>query len=148
MVPMQRHAFPSSRLHVKPQYFWNWQLTNPNSKKKVFFSFDMLGVVRNRIFCVTVFLVKLLFTDFRLAMKCVFEPATAYRHRLTGPGAWPGARDAIMGQIERTYYPLTDGQYFARQSKKRSSPWKQLLLIGIILSVGLKLALTVMPDYI
>ena len=49
---------------------------------------------------------KLALTDPRLAWECFFGPGTPYQYRLMGPGAWKGARQAIMTQWDRTYYPL------------------------------------------
>lgn len=84
-----------------------------------------------RVQSVTLFLVKLLLTDFELGKKLLFEPSTSYQYRLCGPGAWLGARDAIMGQIQRTYYPLTDGRYVFRQQQGLAL-WKPLLLLAFV----------------
>uniref|UniRef100_K7FK79 Dimethylaniline monooxygenase [N-oxide-forming] n=1 Tax=Pelodiscus sinensis TaxID=13735 RepID=K7FK79_PELSI len=48
----------------------------------------------------------LLFTDPVLAMKIFFGPCTAYQYRLTGPGKWDGARNAILTQWDRTIKPM------------------------------------------
>ncbi|KAJ8303793.1 hypothetical protein KUTeg_018716 [Tegillarca granosa] len=47
-----------------------------------------------------------LLTDPKLALKCIFGPCTPYQFRLTGPRNWNGAREAIMTQWDRTFYPL------------------------------------------
>ena len=52
------------------------------------------------------FSVKLFLTDPKLGWECFFGPGTPYQYRLMGPGAWKGARKAIMAQWDRTYYPL------------------------------------------
>ena len=84
----------------------------------------------------------MLLTDYRLAMKCFFEPATNYRYRLTGPGAWEGAREAIMSQIDRTYYPLTDGQYMRKQKTQSSSnTWTLWIWVAIVMAVVVKFTL-------
>lgn len=49
---------------------------------------------------------KLFLTDPVLALKCIFDPCTPYQYRLHGPGAWTGARKAIMTQWDRTVAPL------------------------------------------
>lgn len=49
---------------------------------------------------------KLLLTDIKLAFQCYFGPCTPYQFRLMGPGAWKGARHAILTQWDRTYQPL------------------------------------------
>lgn len=48
--------------------------------------------------------------DPKLAIKCFFGPCTPYQFRLTGPGAWQGAREAILTQWDRTYKPLKTRQ--------------------------------------
>jgi len=53
--------------------------------------------------CITV---RLLVTDPRLAMEVYFGLATPYQYRLVGPGAWCGARDAILSAHERILQPL------------------------------------------
>ncbi|XP_045199208.2 flavin-containing monooxygenase 5-like [Mercenaria mercenaria] len=49
---------------------------------------------------------QLLLRDPKLAAECYFGPCTPYQYRLMGPGAWQGARNAIMTQWDRTYQPL------------------------------------------
>ncbi|KAG8436657.1 hypothetical protein GDO86_007668 [Hymenochirus boettgeri] len=51
-------------------------------------------------------LFKLFITDPVLAMKVLFGPCNAYQYRLTGPGKFPGAREAIMTQWKRIEKPL------------------------------------------
>ena len=48
----------------------------------------------------------MLFRDPLLTFKCIFGPCTPYQYRLEGPGAWKGARKAIMTQWDRTLAPL------------------------------------------
>ncbi|XP_055438196.1 flavin-containing monooxygenase 1 isoform X3 [Bubalus kerabau] len=48
-------------------------------------------------------LFSLLLTDPRLALAIFFGPCTPYQFRLTGPGKWEGARNAIMTQWDRTF---------------------------------------------
>uniref|UniRef100_A0A3B4AJA6 Flavin-containing monooxygenase n=1 Tax=Periophthalmus magnuspinnatus TaxID=409849 RepID=A0A3B4AJA6_9GOBI len=48
----------------------------------------------------------LFLTDPRLAMQVLFGPCTPYQYRLTGPGRWSGARQAILSQWERMYEPF------------------------------------------
>uniref|UniRef100_A0ACB8F2H1 Uncharacterized protein n=1 Tax=Sphaerodactylus townsendi TaxID=933632 RepID=A0ACB8F2H1_9SAUR len=48
----------------------------------------------------------LLLSDPTLAMKIFFGPCSSFQFRLVGPGKWPGARDAIMNQWERTLKPM------------------------------------------
>lgn len=44
--------------------------------------------------------------DPRLAWEVFFGPCTPYQYRLTGPGKWDGARNAILTQWDRTMKPL------------------------------------------
>ncbi|ETE65079.1 Dimethylaniline monooxygenase [N-oxide-forming] 3, partial [Ophiophagus hannah] len=44
----------------------------------------------------------LFLTDPWLALKVFFGPCSPYQFRLTGPGKWDGARDAILTQWDRT----------------------------------------------
>ncbi|KAJ1173082.1 hypothetical protein NDU88_004923 [Pleurodeles waltl] len=44
-------------------------------------------------------------TDPKLAKEVFFGPSTPYQFRLTGPGKWDGARNAILTQWERTLKP-------------------------------------------
>ncbi|NWW61973.1 FMO5 monooxygenase, partial [Ifrita kowaldi] len=43
----------------------------------------------------------LFLTDPKLALEVVFGPCTPYQYRLRGPGAWAGAREAILTQQQR-----------------------------------------------
>lgn len=43
----------------------------------------------------------MLLTDPRLALSIFFGPCTPYHFRLTGPGKWEGARNAILTQWDR-----------------------------------------------
>uniref|UniRef100_A0A8D2DTU9 Dimethylaniline monooxygenase [N-oxide-forming] n=1 Tax=Sciurus vulgaris TaxID=55149 RepID=A0A8D2DTU9_SCIVU len=47
-------------------------------------------------------LFSLLLTDPRLALAIFFGPCSSYQFRLTGPGKWEGARNAILTQWDRT----------------------------------------------
>ncbi|XP_077132542.1 flavin-containing monooxygenase 3-like [Ranitomeya variabilis] len=49
---------------------------------------------------------KLFLTDPVLAWKVVFGPCNPYQFRLTGPGKWAGAREAIFTQWDRIKKPL------------------------------------------
>ncbi|XP_012413209.1 flavin-containing monooxygenase 1 isoform X2 [Trichechus manatus latirostris] len=48
-------------------------------------------------------LFSMLLTDPRLALTVFFGPCSPYQFRLTGPGKWKGARNAIMTQWDRTF---------------------------------------------
>ncbi|XP_071421435.1 flavin-containing monooxygenase 5-like isoform X2 [Pithys albifrons albifrons] len=51
-------------------------------------------------------LLTLFLTDPKLAMEVLFGPCTPYQYRLRGPGAWAGARKAILTQQQRIIKPL------------------------------------------
>ncbi|XP_029818088.1 dimethylaniline monooxygenase [N-oxide-forming] 5 [Manacus vitellinus] len=51
-------------------------------------------------------LLTLFLTDPRLALEVAFGPCTPYQYRLRGPGAWAGAREAILTQQQRIIKPL------------------------------------------
>ena len=44
--------------------------------------------------------------DPKLGLKVLFGPCTPCQFRLTGPGKWAGARDAIMTTMDRVRFPL------------------------------------------
>ncbi|XP_023139610.2 flavin-containing monooxygenase 5-like isoform X2 [Amphiprion ocellaris] len=45
-------------------------------------------------------------TDPKLALQVFYGPATPYQYRLTGPGRWAGARQAILTQWDRVIQPF------------------------------------------
>ncbi|KAL1022505.1 hypothetical protein UPYG_G00028580 [Umbra pygmaea] len=48
----------------------------------------------------------LFLTDYPLFKKVLWGPVTAYQYRLTGPGKWSGARQAIFTQLDRVFQPF------------------------------------------
>ena len=57
-------------------------------------------------------------TDPKLAAQCYFGPCTPYQYRLAGPGAWKGARDAILTIWDRYNYPLNTRECNVPEEKK------------------------------
>ncbi|KAI1236538.1 hypothetical protein IHE44_0014788 [Lamprotornis superbus] len=51
-------------------------------------------------------LLTLFLTDPKLAVEVAFGPCTPYQYRLRGPGAWAGAREAILTQQQRVVRAL------------------------------------------
>ncbi|XP_074120734.1 dimethylaniline monooxygenase [N-oxide-forming] 4-like [Sminthopsis crassicaudata] len=51
-------------------------------------------------------ILSLFLKDPRLGKEVFFGPCTSYQYRLTGPGKWDGARNAILTQWDRTLKPL------------------------------------------
>ena len=78
-------------------------------------------------------LLTLFLTDPKLALEVTFGPCTPYQYRLRGPGAWPGAREAILTQRQRIIKPL---QTRAGDRPARSSTvphiFKVFFSIGLI----------------
>jgi hypothetical protein len=64
------------------------------------------GKLENNYVLPSCFTEQMFLKDPKLAIKCFFGPCTPYQFRLTGPGAWQGAREAILTQWDRTYKPL------------------------------------------
>ncbi|NXI03795.1 FMO5 monooxygenase, partial [Pachycephala philippinensis] len=77
----------------------------------------------------------LFFTDPKLALEVVFGPCTPYQYRLRGPGAWAGAREAILTQRQRVVRGL---QPRARRRPARSSAVPYVLTV--LFSIGMILA--------
>ncbi|XP_044157707.1 dimethylaniline monooxygenase [N-oxide-forming] 2-like isoform X2 [Bufo gargarizans] len=50
-------------------------------------------------------IMRLLITDPKLGLMVFFGPCTPYQYRLTGPGKWSGAKNAILTQWSRTLNP-------------------------------------------
>ncbi|XP_030061708.1 dimethylaniline monooxygenase [N-oxide-forming] 5 [Microcaecilia unicolor] len=72
----------------------------------------------------------LFLTDPKLAREVFFGPCTPYQFRLTGPGKWSGARQAILTQWNRTVKP-TRTRDIANYLNRSSVPvW--LKLFGLI----------------
>ncbi|KAI3368948.1 hypothetical protein L3Q82_025921 [Scortum barcoo] len=73
---------------------------------------------------------RLLVGDPALWVKVIFGPCTPYQYRLTGPGWWAGARQAILTQWERVAQPFRTRAVPEEESRPSVlfSPW--LLTIG------------------
>ncbi|XP_074078092.1 putative dimethylaniline monooxygenase [N-oxide-forming] 6 isoform X2 [Macrotis lagotis] len=68
----------------------------------------------------------LFLTDPKLAVEVYFGPCSPYQFRLTGPGKWDGARNAILTQWDRTMKPMRTRIISGPQ---RPQPFFQLLKI-------------------
>ena len=76
------------------------------------------------------FAVRLLATDPRLAVAVYFGLFTPYQYRLVGPGAWRGARDAMLSARERMLQPLmTRSVAVATNDSSSSSSSRRSLLV-------------------
>jgi len=66
-------------------------------------------------------LLTLFLTDPKLALEVAFGPCTPYQYRLRGPGAWPGAREAILTQRQRIIKPLQT-RHMEKQASAHAMP--------------------------
>ena len=74
---------------------------------------------------------QLLKTDPWLAMTMYFGPMTSYQMRVMGHGAWPGAKQAIMGTWDRVVTPFNS----RKLQEKPRSVMKSLLLYAVAIAV-------------
>ncbi|XP_027514284.1 dimethylaniline monooxygenase [N-oxide-forming] 5-like isoform X1 [Corapipo altera] len=72
-------------------------------------------------------LLTLFLTDPRLALEVAFGPCTPYQYRLRGPGAWAGAREAILTQRQRVVRAL--------QPRGRARPSALLRILKVLFSI-------------
>lgn len=85
-------------------------------------------------------LLSLLLRDPVLWMKVFFGPCTPYQFRLTGPGRWAGARQAILTQWERVVQPFRTREVPEPKTRRSilRSPWLLTfggtLIMAVILS--------------
>lgn len=75
-------------------------------------------------------LLRLLLTDPVLWVKALFGPCTPYQYRLTGPGRWAGARQAILSQWDRVAQPLRTRAVPEPESRPSFFPSSYLLIFG------------------
>jgi len=78
-------------------------------------------------------LLKLWITDPKLAYHVLFDMYTPFQNRLVGPGAWPGAREAIITSMDRVRCPYKTRKPAQNHSETRL--WAKIILFGIILLV-------------
>lgn len=81
-------------------------------------------------------LFSLLLTDPRLAFTIFFGPCTPYQFRLTGPGKWKGARNAILTQWDRTF-KVTKTRIVQESPSPFASLLKLLSLLALLLAIFL-----------
>jgi len=81
-------------------------------------------------------------TDPRLAVAVYFGLTTPYQYRLVGPGAWRGARDAILSARERILQPLMTRRVVIATNDNR---WRSLLVLLFFSGALLALAWMLYP---
>nr|XP_045248612.1 dimethylaniline monooxygenase [N-oxide-forming] 1 isoform X2 [Macaca fascicularis] len=84
-------------------------------------------------------LFSMLLTDPHLALTVFFGPCSPYQFRLTGPGKWEGARNAIMTQWDRTF-KVTKG----RVVQESPSPFESFLKLFSFLALLVAIFLIVL----
>ncbi|KAM4641596.1 flavin-containing monooxygenase 5-like [Discoglossus pictus] len=75
-----------------------------------------------------------LITDPKLAHELFFGPCSPYQYRLTGPGKWSGAREALLTQRDRIIKP-TKTRVLSDPPEKPKSPIPFLLKILAIFAL-------------
>uniref|UniRef100_A0A674GWY2 Flavin-containing monooxygenase n=1 Tax=Taeniopygia guttata TaxID=59729 RepID=A0A674GWY2_TAEGU len=80
-------------------------------------------------------LLSLFLTDPRLAMEVAFGPCTPYQYRLRGPGAWAGARAAILSQRQRVVRALQP-----RASRHPARPSAAPHVLTVLFSIAMIVA--------
>lgn len=77
---------------------------------------------------------KLLLTDPKLGLSVAFGACTPYQYRLSGPGKWAGARQAILTQWDRVAQPMQTRPCNEPECR-RSFMWP-LILLGAAVGVA------------
>uniref|UniRef100_A0A667YH21 Flavin-containing monooxygenase n=1 Tax=Myripristis murdjan TaxID=586833 RepID=A0A667YH21_9TELE len=78
---------------------------------------------------------RLLLRDPVLVLKVFLGPYTPYQFRLTGPGRWAGARQAILTQWERVAHPFKTRVVYEPETRLCGlcSPWMLTLVGGALI---------------
>ncbi|KAM4641600.1 flavin-containing monooxygenase 5-like [Discoglossus pictus] len=79
-------------------------------------------------------ILQFLFTDPKLAWELIFGPCSPHQYRLTGPGKWSGAREAILTLHDRIIKP-TKTRVLPDPPKKSKSLIQLLLKMMVIFAV-------------
>ncbi|CAL8309172.1 unnamed protein product [Lota lota] len=77
-------------------------------------------------------ILRLFLTDPKLGLKVFLGPCTPYQYRLTGPGRWNGARQAILTQWDRVAQPFRTRAVQEPESSNALSLW---LLSGVAMFI-------------
>ena len=74
-----------------------------------------------------------------LGLKVLLGPCTPYQFRLTGPGQWSGARQAILTQWERVVQPFKTREVPEPEARRLALSSPQLLKLsgGVVMLVVL-----------
>ncbi|XP_001514895.1 dimethylaniline monooxygenase [N-oxide-forming] 3 [Ornithorhynchus anatinus] len=82
-------------------------------------------------------MLKLFLSDPKLATEVYFGPCSPYQFRLSGPGKWAGARDAILTQWDRTLKPMCTRVVSAPQKPRPFLKILRLLCLPLLVLVAL-----------
>ncbi|KAF3823430.1 dimethylaniline monooxygenase [N-oxide-forming] 3 [Mirounga leonina] len=74
----------------------------------------------------------LFLTDPKLAVEVFFGPCSPYQFRLVGPGKWPGARNAILTQWDRTLKPTNTRAVGNPQKPCLLCRWVRLFVLPVL----------------
>ncbi|XP_021538316.1 dimethylaniline monooxygenase [N-oxide-forming] 3 [Neomonachus schauinslandi] len=74
----------------------------------------------------------LFLTDPKLAGEVFFGPCSPYQFRLVGPGKWPGARNAILTQWDRTLKPTKTRAVGNPQKPCLLCRWVRLFVLPVL----------------
>ncbi|XP_060088582.1 flavin-containing monooxygenase 3-like [Heteronotia binoei] len=77
----------------------------------------------------------LFLTDPKLAVQVYFGPCSPYQFRLTGPGKWDGARNAILTQWDRTLKATKTRAVHSSQNSFPLSVLFKILALPILIAV-------------
>ncbi|NXD40564.1 FMO5 monooxygenase, partial [Copsychus sechellarum] len=89
-------------------------------------------------------LLTLLLTDPKLAVEVAVGPCTPYQYRLRGPGAWAGARAAILTQRQRVLRALQP-RACARRARSSAAPRALTVLFSIAMIAATLLYVSLSP---
>ncbi|XP_063056499.1 dimethylaniline monooxygenase [N-oxide-forming] 2-like isoform X2 [Engraulis encrasicolus] len=81
--------------------------------------------------------------DPALFLRLLLGPCTPYQYRLFGPGAWHGARDAILTQWDRVTRPMRT-RPLPEPEPERRPPWWLPLSGGLTVTVALAAVLALL----
>ncbi|XP_038613690.1 dimethylaniline monooxygenase [N-oxide-forming] 2 isoform X2 [Tachyglossus aculeatus] len=82
-------------------------------------------------------ILSLFLKDLKLGLKVYFGPCNPYQYRLSGPGKWEGARNAILTQDQRLLKPLKTRVVKDSSNSSASFLVKILSLLVVILALVL-----------
>ena len=85
--------------------------------------------------CIFLISGNLFLSDPKLAFAIYFGPVTPYQYRLMGPGAWKSARESILTQWDRTFYPLSTARPLSKSDSTMSGLLYSLVIVIILILI-------------